>query len=513
MKASTLRAYLSVHTWVGLLSGMLLFIAFYAGAITVFVHELEGWERPSEAAPAHAESMLRAQALVDGLLQAHPDSAHDFTLVLPGEHGAQPSVFWFDQATGERRKLVADAAQGIDEVPARGGFVEFIYDLHFTAGLPQTLGTYLFGVACILYGLALVSGVVLYAPAFLKDLFALRTGKNLKRLWQDAHNVVGVLSLPFHVIFAWSGAVLTIGFVMLAPFQFLVFQGKLLDVLEMDFAIAPHVEPAGEIQPMLPVAELLRRAEIALPGMEVGSLSYHDAGDAHAQVTAYGELPQGRLAGFGGVALSATTGDVINALGPKDFPPGMAMLQGLTALHFGNFGGQAVKWLYFLLGLAGAFLFYSGNLLWIESRRKRRQIEQPKRTRFMAGLTLGVCIGCMAGVSAVFLAAALLPQPWIARTYFIVFFGAILWAFVRPTARAAHELLWLSALLTAAIPLAGWMGSGEHLFAALWHGHWHRFFIDATALAMACVFWRMATATLHRARHGDPNSLWALGGA
>ncbi len=511
MKATTLRAFLSVHTWVGLVAGLFLFIAFYAGAVSVFVHELQGWEQPPAAMPATDAAHARAQSLLDEGLRRYPQAAHGVTLMLPGEHGAQAALYWYDEATGQQHRMQSDEA-GIEEIPPRAGFVDFIYDLHFTAGLPRTFGTYLFGVVCILYGLALVSGVVIYAPTFLKDLFALRVGKNIKRLWQDAHNVIGVLSLPFHVIFAWSGAVLTIGFVMLAPFQFLVFDNKLLTVLEQDFDIAPHVEPANIAKPMLPVSELVRRAEIALPGFTVETLFYHDAGDANAQVTAYGEAPQRRLNHLAGVALNGTTGEVINALGPKDYPPGMAMLRSLQTLHYGNFGGYAVKWLYFVLGLAGAFLFYSGNLLWIEARRKRRQVAQPQRTRLVAGLTIGVCLGCVAGVSAVFLAAALLPQPWIARSYFIVFFAAIAWALLRPPARGAHELLWLSAALTAAIPVAGWIGSGEHLFAAVLHGHWHRFFIDATALAMAFAFVRMAAATLRRARQGDPNSLWALPG-
>jgi hypothetical protein len=185
-------------------------------------------------------------------------------------------------------------------------------------------------------------------------------------------------------------------------------------------------------------------------------------------------------------------------------------LRGLQTLHYGNFGGFAVKWLYFLLGLAGAFLFYSGNLLWIEARRKRRQVEQPGQTRFVAGLTIGVCLGCIAGISAVFLVAALLPGVSIAGSYAVVFLAAIAWAFLRPPARAAHELLWLCALLTAAIPVAGWIGSGEHLFAALWDGHWHRALTDATALAMALAFQRMAAATLRRGREGDPHSVWSL---
>lgn len=509
MKATTLRAFLSVHTWVGLVAGLFLFIAFYAGAVSVFVHELQGWERPADPIPPAEVAHARAQALLDEGLRRHPAAAHAVTLMLPGAHGSQATLYWYDETTGTQHRMESRDA-GIEEIPPRASFVDFIYDLHFTAGLPRTIGTYLFGVVCILYGLALVSGVVIYAPVFLKDLFALRLGRNIKRLWQDAHNVIGMLSLPFHVILAWSGAVLTIGFVMLAPFHFLVFEKKLLTVLEQDFDVAPHVEPAGAPTPMLPVAELVRRAELALPGLVVETLSYHDAGDANAQVTAYGDAPQRRLNLLGAVALNGATGEVIKALGPTDYPPGMTMLRGLQALHYGNFGGFAVKWLYFLLGLAGAFLFYSGNLLWIEARRKRRQAAQPKRTRLIAGLTIGTCIGCMAGVSAVFLAAALLPQPWIARSYFIVFFAAIAWAFLRPPTHAAHELLWLCTLMTALIPLAGWIGSGEHLFGALLHGHWHRFFTDATALAMAFAFWRMAVATLRRGCNGDPNSLWAL---
>ncbi|MGO1068270.1 PepSY-associated TM helix domain-containing protein [Lysobacter sp. CA199] len=510
MKAATLRIFLSVHTWVGLASGMLLFIAFYAGAITVFVHELQGWERPAQATLSGPEAMAASQALVDRVLREQPQAAHGLTLSLPGDHGPRPSAYWYDGATGVQHKFVLEEGGDLHRSPGRGGFVEFIYDLHFTAGLPRTVGSYLFGVVCILYGLALVSGVVIYAPVFLKDLFALRMGRNIKRFWQDAHNVVGMLSLPFHIIFAWSGAVLTIGFLMLAPFQFLVFENKLMTVLERDFEIAPHVEPAGIVRPTLPVAELVRRAERALPGMHAESLFYHDVGDANGRVTAYGAIAQRRLNGFGGVVLNAATGEVVNALGPKDFQPGMAMLRGLQTLHYGNFGGFAMKWLYFLLGLAGAFLFYSGNLLWIEARRKRRQVAQPRRTRLVAALSIGVCLGCVAGVSAVFLAAALLPQAWIARSYFLVFFAAIAWAFVRSPARAAHELLWLCALLTAAIPLAGWIGSGEHVFGALLHGRWNRVLVDTTALAMAIAFWRMAVTTLSRGRTGDPNSVWAL---
>ncbi len=518
MKAVTLRTFLAVHTWVGLAAGMALFIAFYAGSITVFEHELMDWQNGGERA-APMQSIDQAQSLVDQVLAQHPEAAHAFTVVLPGEHGPRTTLYWYNEkAEGGARSFrfqLADSGQ-LTTLPGRAGFVDFIYDLHFTAGLPRTFGMYLFGVVCILYGLALVSGVVIYAPNFLRDLFALRWGSNLKRLWQDAHNVIGMLSIPFHIIFAWSGAVLTIGFIMLAPFQFLVYENKLLEVLESDFEVAPHVEPAGVKQPLLSLESLIAKGRVALPDMRTDMLSYHDAGDANAQVTLYGETPQRRLTNTGAVAINGASGQVLRVVQPETFSPGMSFLRGLQSLHYGNFGHQPVKWLYFLLGMAGAFLFYSGNLLWIEARRKRRREQQPGKTWLVARLTIGVCLGSMIGISALFLANKWLPaellqrDAWEILSYYVLFFAAMLWAFARPPVRAAYELLLVCALLTAAIPVANALTTNNGMGVSWARGQWNIFGVDAVALLLALAYWRMAVATLRRGQTGDPNSVWAL---
>ncbi len=508
MKVATQRTFRAVHTWTGLIAGMALFIAFYAGAISVFVHELHDWQQQGEL--IQADSLQQAQPLVDKLLEKHPEAAHGFSLVLPGHHGPELSAYWYQNDTDTQHKFRLTAENQLHQSPARADFVSFIYDLHFTAGLPRLAGTYLFGVFCLLYGLALVSGVVIYAPVFLKDLFALRLGPSVKRLWQDAHNVIGILSLPFHVLFAWSGAVLTIGFLMLAPFQFAVFDGKLLEILEPDFEVVPHVEPAGEQKPLINVNELLATAKTAMPQLEVESMFYHDAGDLNGTVTLYGAIDSPTVTHSAAIVINTASGELIKTLTPEEFTPGTVFLRGIQSLHYGDFGDYPVKWLYFVLGMAGAFLFYSGNLLWIESRRKATEAQQPLNTRVMAGLTLGIALGCMAGVSALFLAGALLPEELHIRCYYSVFFLVLLWCLVRPPSKAAVEMLMLTALLTAFIPVASFMQSGQHLLESLWHGHWIRFSVDVTALVMAWCFWRMALAARKRARTGPASSLWAL---
>src|SRR3546814_13080360 len=71
-------------------------------------------------------------------------------------------------------------------------------------GLPfdHQIAMPIMGGIALLYAVAIVSGVICLLPSLVKDLFALRFGKNLKRMWLDLHNVLGLFSLPFHLIMA-----------------------------------------------------------------------------------------------------------------------------------------------------------------------------------------------------------------------------------------------------------------------------------------------------------------------
>jgi hypothetical protein len=66
------------------------------------------------------------------------------------------------------------------------------------------------------------------------------------------------------------------------------------------------------------------------------------------------------------------------------------------------------------------------------------------------------------------------------------------------------------ALLTAAIPVANALFTGNGMGASWAQGQWNIFGVDAVALLLALAYWRMAVATLRRGQTGDPNSVWAL---
>src|SRR5690606_6861787 len=258
----------------------------------------------------------------------------------------------------------------------------------------------------------------------------------------DAHNVIGVLSLPAHVMFAVTGAVLCLVFVLMPLLNPLVYDGKLMAAVPAAMDTAPVVAASGETAAMQPLVQWHARSvavarEHGINDFEPAYLKLQHGGDANAVVAITGE-PSRALGALGSVAFDADSGEVLGVQlqGARD--ANHATLQATYALHFGEFGNHIVQWLYFLLGLAGAFLFYSGNLLWIESRRKRRAIEQGRASQVMARATVGVCSGVCVAISASFVAAQLAPMLGLDSTAAERWacFGAwalcALWAALRP---------------------------------------------------------------------------------
>ncbi|MFT3814677.1 MAG: PepSY-associated TM helix domain-containing protein [Acidovorax sp.] len=527
MRTDYIRIYKSVHTWTGILSGMALFIAFYAGALTVFKEPLTRWASPPVAVERTA--LADTPALIAATLAAHPEAAKGFTIHLDPAENMPARLSWDVRApqaddhddTATRHYTARLDAEGraqaseLQPAPLAG----FIDTLHRVVGLPfdNDPNRWVMGVIATLYALALFSGVVVLLPTLVKDFFALRVGRNLKRMWLDAHNVVGIVSLPFHIVMALTAAVFAFHDGIYDVQDHLVHGGQWSTAFQRPppkAGNAPPRDPAA----MLPPAELAARARALSPGFIPTGLQYQGVTGPRATVRVWGKHTQAVLprAVGGFAALDPYSGKVLST----DFMPGRQGTPGLFissffALHMAAFGGALVQWLYFLLGLAGAWLFYSGNLLWIESRRKRAAPQQRRDTRYLASATVGVCLGCICGISL------LLPaSKWLhghvddllgalQAVYYAAFFGCIAWAFARGAARAAVHLLWLACactLLAPATTLLGWLLPATGLWA---HRSPATLGVDGTALALALCLALMARATARRMGDAVTDSVWS----
>jgi uncharacterized iron-regulated membrane protein len=525
MRTDVIKTYKDVHSWVGIIAGLALFIAFYAGAITMFEEPLNRWaSAPMRIAPP--VSFERTPELVEEVLRAHPEARAAYTVHLDPGPEMPARVSW---TTGNRRApgptfLAALAPDGSLQVvkQAPSPVAQFIDVLHQQVGLPlpHSVAMPIMGVISLMYAVAIISGVIVLLPSLVGDLFALRFGKNLKRMWLDLHNVLGLFSLPFHIVMALSAVIFAF------HDQIYALQGAVQQVgaARMERRRPPPGGPGtppalDKVTGSLPPAEVRRRLAEAMPGFALRTITYeyNDKEGLHGHIT--GDDPRYGLRSptTGRGEIDTRTGAIRQA----DYLPGeqgrwFAAVTSFFALHFGSFGGTPVRWAYFALGLAGAFLFYSGNLLWIESRRRRERkagaVEQTRATRVLGALTVGVPLGCVAGISLTIAAAKWLPAEladlgaWHSRIYYLVFVAAVGWALVRGAARGGAELAWCAAAATAVVPLTTLLsvasGSG-------WSHDGASRLVDLVAAIGAIGLAFVARASRRRARQGPRDSVWS----
>jgi enterochelin esterase family protein len=523
MRSDVVRLYKVVHTWTGIATGMFLFIAFYAGAITVFAEPLARWA--STPTPAGLTALAQSDELIARTLAARPDAAKEFTLHLGETEDLWARLTW-RKGKDDKAPWSADLSPGGDLRLAqshRSNLADFIDNIHRTAGIPgaNDIGETIMGVVSAVYAVALVSGLIVLLPSLVKDFFALRIGPNLKRMWLDAHNVVGVISLPFHIVIALTAVVFCLHEQLYDALDYVVYDGGLKSAMAASNpfnAIKKDERPA----PMLPVNALLDRVKAASPSFVPVEMRFRNAGSRGASVQVWGHDERYMTRGMGFAVVSPVTGEIANT----DYLPGRegtwtGIVATFFALHFGTFGGDIVRVCYFLLGIAGAFLFYSGNLLWIESRRRTERrhgspVDQKTSTRMMSAATVGVCLGAICAISMTILMAKWLNSRvanidvWHNGVYYAVFLASVLWSFHRGAGKASVELLWLAALGTAAIPLttlASWTFPALGMHPS---GSMAALGVDLVALIAALSLVWMARATAHRVTNGPADSVWAV---
>ncbi len=528
MKISSdiVKLYKSVHTWTGVSAALFLFIAFFAGALTVFEKPIDAWATPpsAEVTSLNFDEILPS---IETLIVEQPEAlARGVSFVL-NDDASSVQLQWTQALDNSDHPELQhwqgwydDEGQLLTRAAHQDTLGHTIDILHQRGGLPESWhwGEFVVGLVCILYSLALISGVILFLPALARDLLAFRIGPNLKRFWLDAHNLVGITSLPFHIIMALTSAVFLLHDPIYEVQDKALYDGQLRSVFRPD---APPY-PNASLSAMLAPQELLNIAAKEAPGMKASELQFTRPGHPAAMVRIWGYDPahmnRGPHGGF--LILSPYTGEVLN----RDVTPGQAgagdtALASFFALHFASYGGEPIRWAYLILGLSGAFIFYSGNLLWLESRRKssRGQAALPDQkwgAHFLAMLTVGVCLGCIVATTMM-IASAKWLWPWhaahahfFAQCFYIVLLLSVGMAFLLGAARASVALSALAAAACLLIPASSVVALLSH-GAVAWVSSEGLWVIDCVGFLAALFFVWATFATHHRAKHGRPDSLWS----
>lgn len=472
-----------LHTWTGLLLGWLLFAIFLTGSIAFFREEVGYWMTPElHVSTPGPDTVVHALARLE---QAAP-GAQNWTIALPDARNRTIELFWQMPDDQERRRgprEVLDAGTGEVLTPreTRGG--DFLYRFHFELyALPRGWARWIVGAATMMMFVSILSGIVTHKKIF-TDFFTLRLGKG-QRSWLDAHAVAAVLALPFHIVMTYSGLLLLMA--TLIPWN----------VGERSPPQPPQ-RPAAE-RPALPAAitdltPLLADAE-ARWGMPAGRIAIDKPGTDRMTVELAPQRNSSLIATGGGggtgvqrLRYDGVTGRLVREVAGREVSAAQAVYNAFSTMHRGRFAQPALRWLYFLSGVAGTVMVASGLVLWTVKRAKNQPASFGRR--LVLGLNVGGVAGLMAATAVYFWANRLVPatQPgridWEIGAFFLSWGLLLLYPLVRPVRRAWVEELMLGGVLFAGLPVLNALTSQSNLLKAVASGDWMLAGFDLVALA------------------------------
>ncbi|WP_433931242.1 PepSY-associated TM helix domain-containing protein [Sorangium cellulosum] len=452
------------HAWTGVIAGLLLHVMFLTGAIALFRGQLAVWEEPLAQQRSSVER-VGLQATLDQGLAAASETPEEIWLHVPqGDLGVARIHYY---AGGE--EVSSWIHEGL--VPEREGLSRFLFELHYL--WHKATGVWLYyvgGLLSVALLLALATGVLIHLKDIVRQFHQFRPDKKRRVLWSDMHKVLGVMGLPFQVLYAYTGAFIVFLGVLVPAFTGPVFGG---DAARADRAVwgASYAEEPAPGAPArgLALDELTARARTAVPGLAPERYRIRHHGLDSATVDIRGPV-EGAPFGRAIVRLRATDGAVVSVDAPGAEGARSGALRWIYGLHFADFGGVVLRVLFFALALGTCATILTGNWIWLARREARRE---GLGNRVLARLTVGFGAGTLVAIAALFLASRALPLDWPGRaaaeelTFLAALGLSVAWALA---ARDGASLWWrqigLAGLLLLPVPALAARWSGAGLFGA-----------------------------------------------
>jgi len=469
------QAMLAGHSALGLAFAALLYVVCLTGSLCVFLPELQRWEQPGAPvldAPVSAEKV--GAAVKNAYTQAIADNAqHDIFLMGPDRAWSRFYVNYHDHETGADGQWLADA-EGRLITRVATPWANFLGALHMQLHLPRTWGLFLVGLAGVALLSSLISGLLAH-PRIFKDAFALRWGGSRRLQDADLHNRLGVWGMPFHVVVSLSGALLGLSTLIVGVLALAAYDGD--SEAAFSSILGPRASADETAAPVPDVAAMIRHVQAAKPGAVFANVHIDHVGKTgqvvHLTMRTPGHLATGNSYYFKGDGLPL--GDA----GLEEGSIGQRILGVLQPLHFGWFGGYAVKFAYAVLGLALTIVSYTGVTIWLARRR-----DKGRPAANLEKIWAGVGWGQPAAIAVAGIAGFYAGELAILPAYLIATVASIAAALLMPSGKmVAYTLRALSALAVLGLTAA--------------HGHvWRAYYTDVFVWVVDAVLISIAFALI-----------------
>ncbi|AWW74450.1 peptidase [Erythrobacter sp. KY5] len=360
----TNRRWFDLHSWLGVMSGLLLFVICWSGTMATISGELD-WLANPDLRVTEQDNRAEYHEIYDAVEEAFPGST--VSTVREPLYANFASEVYIDTPLDQRRRVYVDpySAKVLGSTSyftIQRFFRSFHMNLFgpFSFVQEDGLGYYIVGLVGVLMLASLVTSLFFY-KRWWRRFFELKIGSGAKAFWSSAHKVCGLWSLWFLLVIGITGT-----WYLYEHSRLRLADGIAAhtDTFEGSVHRLPALISAEEA---LPLKTLVERVQSERPGLRIKSIRPNSEGYFYVEGQDGDILVRDRA---NKMYLDPATGGVVFSQEATDLSAYWYFSDMADPLHFGDFGGLWTKliWVIFGLGLSGLAL--TGT--WLHVKRLRR---------------------------------------------------------------------------------------------------------------------------------------------
>lgn len=370
-----------IHLWLGIASGLVLFVVCLTGTIYTFKKEVEELSAPAlykikadkESVALPTDELVKKVAQETGgqvmsiTVPENPKRSYSVNVKTP-ESGRRGTAYFVNQYTGE---ILGTPAKGVSE------FFLTVMKLHRWLLIEGDTGKIIVGISTIIFVLLTLTGMVVWFPIKLRNWkqgLKIKTNANWKRINHDLHNTLGFYSFILLLIMGLTGLCWSFGW----------YKDGLSKVMGAEVFGGRREKPMNSMVPdnpdpkVLSISEYIAIADSLLPYEGNYRISIPSSPEGAASVS---KSKNGffAIASSDRVQIDQYSGLPLKVDKFSDKPLNEQVVALIRPLHTGEVMGMFSKILYFLACLFATSLPVTGTIIWINKLKKKKKKTTTKR--------------------------------------------------------------------------------------------------------------------------------------
>ena len=202
----------NIHLWLGLSSGLIVFIIAFTGCLYAFQQEIQNITQEYRFVETQNKSYLPPSQLEIIARKEVPNKVLHAIKYNEKNNPVEAIFFHYEPSYHYTTYLNPYTGKVLKTINNEKGFFPFILDGHFYLWLPSAIGQPIAAAATLVFLMLLISGLILWYPknksaAKQRFWFKWKKETHWKRKNYDVHNVTGFYITIVGIIFAITGLV------------------------------------------------------------------------------------------------------------------------------------------------------------------------------------------------------------------------------------------------------------------------------------------------------------------